>query len=63
GRPAGGYETFLTGFTEGAGDASGSGRARLWGRPAGLLVLSDGSLLVADDTARVIWRVSYSGTE
>jgi hypothetical protein len=37
-------------------------RARGWGRPAGLVVLPDGSLLIADDGADVIWRVTYDGT-
>lgn len=31
----------------------------VWGRPVGLLVASDGSLLITDDGARKIWRVSY----
>ena len=31
----------------------------VWGRPVGLLVLADGSLLITDDEARKIWRVSY----
>jgi len=30
-----------------------------WGRPAGLLVLPDGSLLITDDSSGRIWRVSY----
>lgn len=30
-----------------------------WGRPVGLLVLPDGSLLVSDDYAGKIWRVTY----
>ncbi len=30
-----------------------------WGRPAGLLVLPDGSLLISDDASGRIWRVSY----
>ncbi len=30
-----------------------------WGRPVGLLVLPDGSLLVSDDMGGKIWRVSY----
>ena len=30
-----------------------------WGRPVGLLVMSDGALLVSDDTGDRIWRVSY----
>ena len=31
----------------------------VWGRPVGLLVAADGSLLIADDGGRKIWRVSY----
>jgi glucose/arabinose dehydrogenase len=30
-----------------------------WGRPVGLLVLPDGSLLVSDDQGGKIWRVTY----
>ncbi len=30
-----------------------------WGRPVGLLVLPDGSLLVSDDVGGKIWRVTY----
>ncbi len=55
GRPAGGYEVFATGFW-----ARGHDRARVWGRPAGLAVAADGSLLVADDTGGAIWRISYA---
>ena len=57
GRPDGSYENFLTGFW-----ISGQHRAELWGRPAALAVMKDGSLLIADDTGGTIWRVSYSGT-
>jgi len=55
GRPAGGYENFLTGFWIG-----GSKTAQVWGRPAGLAVAADGSLLIADDVSNAIWRVSYA---
>src|SRR5436190_12915953 len=30
-----------------------------WGRPAGLLVMPDGALLITDDQTGRIWRVSY----
>ena len=50
GRATGVYQDFLTGFTT-------DGIA--WGRPVGVAVAADGSLLVTDDGARVIWRVSY----
>lgn len=56
GKPDGDYITFASGFWK-----SGKSRAEVWGRPAGLAVAADGSLLIADDTANVIWRVSYSG--
>ena len=57
GRPAGGYEDFLTGFWDGI-----TSPAQVWGRPAGLLVAKDGSLLVADDGGQTIWRISYTGS-
>ncbi|MBT5373692.1 MAG: sorbosone dehydrogenase [Rhodospirillaceae bacterium] len=53
GQPAGGYEAFLTGFW-----IEGEETAGVWGRPAGLAVAADGSLLVADDLGGKIWRVS-----
>jgi glucose/arabinose dehydrogenase len=31
----------------------------VWGRPVGLLQLPDGSLLISDDGAKKIWRLSY----
>jgi glucose/arabinose dehydrogenase len=56
GRPEGSYENFATGFW-----VSGQHRAEVWGRPAALAVMKDGSLLIADDTGGTIWHVSYSG--
>ncbi len=56
GRPLNGYQNFLTGFWDGR-----SNPARVWGRPAGLAVMKDGSLLVSDDAGKVIWRVAYTG--
>jgi len=58
GRPDGSYENFVTGFW-----VSGQHRAEVWGRPAALAVMKDGSLLIADDTAGTIWRVSYTGAK
>jgi glucose/arabinose dehydrogenase len=58
-RPSGSYENFVTGFREG-GEAPGK-PARVWGRPAGLAVMKDGSLLIADDVGKAIWRVTYDG--
>ncbi len=56
GRPLGGYENFATGFWR-AGDS----RAEVYGRPVGLAIAADGSLLVADDAGRAVWRISYVG--
>ena len=53
GRPSGGYDDFVVGW------APDPKEKTVWGRPAGLLVLRDGSLLVSDDGAGVIWRISY----
>src|SRR5262249_28294339 len=36
-------------------------QVRSLGRPVGLLVLPDGSLLVSDDGGNKIWRISYKG--
>jgi len=53
GEASGEYEDFLTGFVLPDGN--------VWGRPVGMTVASDGSLLVSDDGSDSIWRVSYSG--
>ena len=53
GKSTGEYEDFLTGFVLPNGD--------VWGRPVGVTVASDGSLLVTDDGSNSIWRVSYTG--
>ena len=45
-------EDFLTGFIQ---DENAS---TVHGRPVGLALLADGSLLVADDGANCVWRVS-----
>ncbi|MEQ1762249.1 MAG: sorbosone dehydrogenase family protein [Pyrinomonadaceae bacterium] len=47
------YENFVSGWLP---DECSN---EVWGRPVGLLVNSDGSLLIADDGGRKIWRVSY----
>jgi glucose/arabinose dehydrogenase len=53
GEAAGGYEDFLVGWM------LGEDSPEVWGRPVGLAVLKDGSLLVTDDGAGRIWRVTY----
>jgi glucose/arabinose dehydrogenase len=53
GHASGEYEDFLTGFV--VDDDS------VWGRPVGVTVAPDGSLLVSDDGSGSIWRVVYTG--
>ena len=53
GVPTGEYEDFMTGFVTPDGN--------VWGRPVGVAVARDGSLLVTDDGGDRIWRVSYTG--
>lgn len=53
GRSNGVYQDFLTGFVTADG--------QMWGRPVGVAVAQDGSVLVTDDGSKSIWRVSYTG--
>jgi glucose/arabinose dehydrogenase len=53
GRPTGEYQDFLTGFVR-------SDRA-VWGRPVGVTVTADGTLLVSEDGNGTIWRIAYTG--
>ena len=53
GHATGEYEDFLTGFVLPDGHA--------WGRPVGVTVAPDGSLLVTDDGSNSIWRITYTG--
>jgi glucose/arabinose dehydrogenase len=46
------YETFASGWLDEA-------TQKAWGRPVDVLVLADGSMLVSDDAAGVIYRISY----
>lgn len=48
-----GYETFASGWLD---DES----QKYWGRPVDVLLLADGSMLVSDDHANVIYRISYN---
>lgn len=53
GQASGEYEDFVTGFVLPDGN--------VWGRPVGVTVAADGSLLITDDGSGSIWRVSYTG--
>lgn len=55
GKPVGGYDDFLTGWM------LDENSREVWGRPVGLLVLPDGSMLITDDGANKIWRLTYQG--
>ncbi len=57
GKP-GPIEDFLTGFL--ASDGSSESPIEQWGRPVGVTVARDGSLLVSDDSGNRIWKVSAS---
>ena len=52
GKALGEYEDFVTGFVSKDGN--------VWGRPVGLTVAKDGSLLFSEDGNGTIWRVSYA---
>lgn len=53
GKPAGPPEDFLTGFIVNPDDD------KVYGRPTGVVVMPDGSLLITDDITNTIWRVQY----
>jgi glucose/arabinose dehydrogenase len=47
------YEDFMTGFV--------IDNEHVWGRPVGITVTPDGSLLITDDGSNSIWRIKYVG--
>ncbi len=49
GKPTGEYEDFATGFVTGE---------KAWGRPVGVTVAPDGSLLVSEDANGTVWRIA-----
>lgn len=49
-----GHEIFASGWMDNA-------TQKVWGRPVDVLVLPDGSMLVSDDQANVIYRIVYKG--
>ncbi len=53
GKARGDYEDFVTGFVNPDGN--------VWGRPVGITVAKDGSLLFSEDTASTVLRVSHVG--
>lgn len=55
GKPTGEYEDFMTGFVV--------SNAQVWGRPVGVAVAKDGSLIVTEDGSGTIWRVAYDAAK
>lgn len=53
GKPEDIVEDFLTGFI------ADKDKSEVYGKPVGVAVLPDGSILVADDAGNTIWRVTY----
>ena len=53
GKATGEYEDFITGWLV------DEAKPQVWGRPVGLAVHRDGSLLITDDAHNLIWRVTY----
>jgi glucose/arabinose dehydrogenase len=53
GHADGSYEDFLTGFVTKDG--------QVWGRPVGVAIAKDGSMLITDDGSHSVWHVSYIG--
>ena len=45
------YKPFATGWLEGE---------QSWGRPVDVMTLADGSILVSDDFANAVYRISYT---
>ncbi len=54
GKPSGPFEDFLTGFI------ANPETSEVFGRPVCVAILPDGSLLVSDDAAKVIWKITYN---
>jgi len=52
GHATGEYEEFVTGFVLPDG--------MVWGRPVGITVARDGSLLISDDASESLWRIRYT---
>ncbi len=55
GKPSGPLEEFLSGWM------LGPDKQEVWGRPVGLLQMTDGSLLCSEDGNNKIYHISYKG--
>jgi glucose/arabinose dehydrogenase len=48
------YETFIDGWLD-------DEEQEAWGRPVDVLIAPDGAMLISDDKAGLIYRVTYKG--
>jgi glucose/arabinose dehydrogenase len=55
GKPTGPPRDFMTGWM------TSPDSPEVWGRPVGVMEMTDGSLLVSDDGGKKVWRISYKG--
>ena len=54
------FTPFAEGWLQGVGNSQGTRTTgQTWGRPSDVFVMPDGALLVSDDFAGVIYRISY----
>ena len=54
------FTPFAEGWLQGAASSQGTRTTgQTWGRPSDVFVMPDGALLVSDDFAGVIYRISY----
>jgi len=56
GKPLGWYEPFVRGFLNDPADR------RVWGRPMGVAMHPDGSMLMTDDGGMKLWRITYEAS-
>ena len=54
-KATGDYEDFVTGFVV--------DNEKVWGRPVGVTVGTDGALVFTDDASGSVWRVTYTGAK
>jgi len=53
GEPSGKGYDFVAGWTDTGSDT------KVFGRPVAVFQMLDGSLLISDDAAGIVWKVSY----
>jgi glucose/arabinose dehydrogenase len=56
-----GFQNFVSGWLFLDREPDNTKQWKTFGRPAGLVVAQDGSLLISDDNNGIIYRVSYQG--